>query len=208
MRSACPVAPISTKRRWASRSSRSRVASSPRRRASSAEISWTIGSLQRASVSSISRGRFREGALHLGCGARALRSEQGSRARQQRVHLEEAGAALPRVGQGLVGQLQCGAGIALTELRLCQEAKVPTPLVRNRHRALEQAPARAARLPRPRSTPDWPGERSRGPLAPGAEEWVLRPPRRARARGLHDVKSSPTRRRRDTRAPRATPATR
>src|SRR5262249_46802875 len=71
------------------------------------------------------RGHFFEGALHLGCAARALRAEQGPRARQERVHLEEAAAALPRVDQGLVGQLECSARVALTELRLCQEAKCP-----------------------------------------------------------------------------------
>src|SRR5207247_9126565 len=38
-------------------------------------------------------GGLREGALHLGCATRTLGAEQGSRARQQGVHLEEAAAA-------------------------------------------------------------------------------------------------------------------
>src|SRR5262245_15204778 len=71
------------------------------------------------------RGHFRQRALHVGCATRTLRAEQGSRAGQQSVHLEEAATALPRVGQGLIGQFQRGAGIVLTELRFCQEAKCP-----------------------------------------------------------------------------------
>jgi hypothetical protein len=58
------------------------------------------------------RGHFCQGALHLGCAPYVLGAEQGSRAGQERVHFEEPTAALPRVGEGLIGQLECGAGIA------------------------------------------------------------------------------------------------
>ena len=71
------------------------------------------------------RGRFREGAPNLGCANRSLHAEQGSGACQERVHLEEAATALPRVGESLIRQPERGPRIALTECRLCQEAKRP-----------------------------------------------------------------------------------
>jgi len=71
------------------------------------------------------RGRVCEGSLDLSRVTRILGAEEGSGARQERVHLEEAVAALRRVGQGLIRQLQGDPRIALTEPRLCQEARRP-----------------------------------------------------------------------------------
>src|SRR5207249_3011765 len=59
------------------------------------------------------RGRFGEGVFYLGGATRIPGAEEGSGARQERVHLEEAVATLPRFGQGLIGQVQRGPRIAL-----------------------------------------------------------------------------------------------